>query len=178
MKPLRLKIFFSLLLIIQSITISYSQNPNPSYFQYTYDDAGNRISREFIVLTPRPLDSLPDSIVRQYGLIARTKQQAPVQEQNGAPGEAISGKVRASGLAMLRIYPNPAKTELQITGSLAEGEVIRLLSLNTMDGKTLRTEENFSIPGTLSLTGLPSGSYIFRLRTSENSKEWVVVKLE
>ncbi len=178
MKTLLLIIIITWLIILQSITISYSQNPNHAYFQYTYDAAGNRISREFIVLTPRPLDSLPDSIVRQYGLIARTKQQPEMQEQKGAPGEDVTSKPRASGLAMLRIYPNPAKTELQITGTLAEGEVIRLLSLNTMDGKTLRTEENFSIPGTLSLAGLPSGSYILRLRTSEKSKEWVVVKLE
>ncbi len=101
-----------------------------------------------------------------------------MQEQNGAPGEDVTGKARTSGLAMLRIYPNPAKTELQITGSLAEGEVIMMISLSTMDGKTLRTEENFNIPGTFSLVGLPSGSYILRLRTSEKSKEWVVAKLD
>jgi len=116
--------------------------------------------------------------VRQYELITRTQQQAAGLEQNGTPGEDVTSKPRASGLEMLRIYPNPAKTELQITGSLAEGEVIRLLSLHTMDGKTLKTEENFSIPGSLSLAGLPSGSYILRLRTSEKSKEWVVVKLD
>jgi YD repeat-containing protein len=174
---MHLKYLLFIAFLISQTYIHAQGNPT-SYFQYTYDNAGNRISREFIVLTPRPLDSLPDSIIRQYGLIARPRPRIPLQEQNTTSGQEISGKTGVAGLSVIRIYPNPAKTELQISGSLADGEVIKLLSLHAMDGKTLRTEEHFSIPGTLSLAGLPSGSYILRFRTSEKSREWVVVKLD
>lgn len=117
---------------------------------YTYDNAGNQIKRNVIMLDKR--------------VAVKTEEVKPIEQ--GDLGEKIL------------IYPNPTKGEITIDTSgfdeFKEGNV----SIIDMQGKTILKEKMISNDTYLNISSNPSGTYIMTINIDGKRHQWKIIKID
>ncbi|MEA4937002.1 MAG: T9SS type A sorting domain-containing protein [Paludibacter sp.] len=118
---------------------------------YTYDHAGNRISRKVITLPPPP-----------QGAKQQSTDSTVVQDMMGE--------------RTITVYPNPTRGNLgvQITGGNTEEE-IRLIIFGGQGVQLYNSNVQQGI-NTVDMTAYPKGWYILRVQAGEKRKEFKVIK--
>lgn len=120
-------------------------------FDYTYDDAGNRTKRMYIIL----------------------KAANPITTE-GIPID--TSKITDSfGEVQFTIFPNPTKGILNIyvAGSINNQLIYSLYSVG---GAFIRAKEQTGTSVTIDLSDQPSGIYMLVCRTNDKRKEWKIIK--
>lgn len=132
--------------------------------QYSYDDAGNRISRKKeIVMSAKTKAFAPDTV--------RTGEPEPEDEAAPAQFEEMVSETK------IVIYPNPTQGALRVEilgAEIPSGAHIRLYS---MSGALVRQWAGISTDNTLDITAQPTGVYIMRIALDRNRVSvWKIVK--
>lgn len=157
------KTIFSTTLLLCISLASFGQS---EVFEYDYDDAGNRISRNVIYLrqapeiAPQKLDTLEylEDIAKLDGYEDRIGE-----EEDLINGETIS------------IYPNPflSNVNVKLTNTKAEVEEIRVYDLR---GKVVYSGKNLSREFSIDLSNVSSGEYTIWIRTTDKVLRYKVIK--
>jgi hypothetical protein len=126
--------------------LAYSQNK----IHYTYDTAGNRISRTIVLNTVQKM-------------AAQQEETIPVYRDLFADMN-------------ISIYPNPTKGQLivQIDGLKTEQSVD--IILYDMTGKIILKKTKVSATTDIDITGQAPGSYILKFFCGESTTEWKIIK--
>ena len=123
---------------------------NPPMFDYAYDAAGNRISRQIVYY------------------------DSGKKSAKGMPDEKVLPEDMAGGL---NVYPNPAREVLYVSiphdNETAPGEW-EILLFDSM-GRITHRQKAFSGVTELDVSGLKSGYYILKITSGNARKEWRVV---
>jgi hypothetical protein len=137
---------------------------------YDYDASGNRTSRKTIELNspespPAPQDStLFDHLIE------------PDVETGRAPSLPMEYFVEKITRVEIKIYPNPTteKITLEIPGW--EGLQTGVFKLFSPNGQLLQEQPVHSATTTVSLAGMPKGTYILKVYINNRTEDWKVIK--
>ncbi len=118
-----------------------------SYLTYTYDNAGNRIARQTIIINKT--------------------------ENNNKNN--TSGINNSFGEGNITIYPNPTESllNIQFNKEIKEETYLQLYDVN---GKLLKTEKIKSINTFVNLSSYTAGIYILKIISGVNRAEFTVIK--
>jgi len=121
--------------------------------QYEYDAAGNRTSRKVIQITPPEL----------------TPPSPPLEGHTQYFVEKIAQ-------VEIKIYPNP--TTENITLEIAGWKELQtgVFKLYALTGQLLQEQPVHSVTTTVSLAGLPKGTYILKVHINNRTENWKVIK--
>ena len=119
---------------------------------YTYDTAGNRIRRLYI-------------LTRQ-----QTPQDSIQQEQIKRPYNDRISKTH------VRIYPNPTQGALKVEVLGLEGTDNCLLRIFNANGQQITSTRTTSAVSTLDLSSQPNGVYFLRISIGDNESTWKIIK--
>lgn len=163
----------TLLLITATIYLSgFAQtDPNdplpdtyPAY-EYTYDEAGNRIKRKFILLELR---ETPPELTDMIQAIEEIEQ-----ENNTLDETDYNDKVDGRTIA---IYPNPTKGQLK----LEIGDVSNInqayIRVTDISGKELFYNDKLETTMLYDLSGQADGTYLMTISINGKRSEWKIVK--
>jgi len=120
---------------------------------YTYDDAGNRITRQIVTLPSK------ESNNKKYN-----------NESKSSEVEDVFGN------GNITIYPNPAEELLNVYLENIEIEEEILLQLYDINGKLLKTNRTKDTKSTINLSNNTAGMYILKIISGNNRAEFTVVK--
>ncbi|MDL2224432.1 T9SS type A sorting domain-containing protein [Bacteroidales bacterium OttesenSCG-928-M06] len=137
-----LLLFFSLLF---SFTIQAQR------VEFTYDEAGNRISGKTISM-----------------LRADTGQETPSEDMTSFSEILAEHEIR--------IYPNPTKGLLKVEVDNLQDTKKVSLRLYGMGGNVVITRDGVASPVELDITSQPDGIYILRIVIGEHESEWKIIK--
>lgn len=134
-------LFISLSAYVQSQTI-----------EYTYDNAGNRVTRQVIILEPL------------VAMASRAKKQT------------VDPTIEQLGERTIKVYPNPTKGALaiEVTGG-DEKEKVEI-QLFSAQGVQLQTKKLEIGKTPIDMLSYPAGWYILRLGTGDKIKEIKIIK--
>ncbi len=122
---------------------------------YTYDAAGNRISRIIV---------LPD--VRS----ARANAEVAGEEPEMPPYTDELGELQ------IKIYPNPTKGHLRVDiANLAERQTAAV-QVYDLRGQMLMQVQNISQSTTLNLSEQPKGTYLLKITAGGKTATWKIIK--
>lgn len=138
-----MKNFYLVLTILSLFSISGIVQNRVSY---TYDIAGNRISRKIITISTR----------------ANSKAIIPTEDDFGEQ--------------KIIIYPNPTKGDLavEITGGDIKDEITMFLF--SIKGTLLQKKSSTVGKTTIDMSAYPAGWYILRLITGNKTTEFKIIK--
>ena len=115
-------------------------------FEYSYDNNGNRISRQEITLKTM---------------------------ENGDNGEE-DGVVYFSGETIVKVFPNPTKGYVQIASNEElEPSPVVVYDLN---GRVVLQKEMSGTNSDVDLSAEPAGKYLMIIGTGHERKEFVIIK--
>lgn len=143
------KIIILALFVLTSFYKGYSQDHHG--FEYTYDNAGNRTERMFIILKSGETTSTP-------GYVADT----------------VSITDRAFDLEFI-LHPNPTKSIVQIEIS-GNNYTILKFSLYTLQGSLISNIQQIGTSAIIDLSNQPRGMYILVCQINNQQKEWKIIK--
>ncbi|MFP5471076.1 MAG: T9SS type A sorting domain-containing protein [Bacteroidia bacterium] len=164
----------TLLLFTATIYLSgYTQtDPNdplspdlyPAY-EYTYDEAGNRIKRKFILLE---LKEAPPELTDMIQAIEE------IEEENNTLDETdYNDKVDGRTIA---IYPNPTKGQLK----LEIGDVLNInqayIRVTDISGKELFYNDKLETTMLYDLSNQADGMYLMTISINGKRSEWKIIK--
>ena len=146
---MRVRISLSLLLcIIAMYGVAQTRN-----VQFSYDDAGNRISRAIV---------LP---------AAAQSRRAPIDSTQTEVFTDIFAEYQ------LHVYPNPTHGELKIElRGFPEGVSYHLL-IASMSGQVIISRNTTENPTVADLTECPAGIYIMRIQYKDYKKDFKIIRL-
>lgn len=145
----------TLLLILSFVGIS-TLSLAQQRIAYSYDSAGNRITRTVL-----------------------TMRSATQSLEN----DSIAEKIEAEGISRnlseckVTVYPNPTQGELKISITNGEEDAIAEITVYSNSGqflKTLKAEGNTVVP--IDLTPYPSGIYLIDFRQGESRSYYKIIK--
>ena len=144
-----------LLILLSGIALNISsQNP----VQYTYDDAGNRLSRTII---------LPSSLRSAVVVDQEPEEEAIFQET------VYSDKL---GQSSILIYPNPTKGILKVEITHTAEERPFTLQMYDMGGRALINEPNITSSLDMDLSSQPAGTYLLKIVSENGERTWKIIK--
>lgn len=168
----------NIVLVIIIVWNNFSAFAQHSYYQYSYDAAGNRTQREVITFSPSPPapnhnndTTGPDSISGNNTEFAKLDNQYDNGNENKPEKheEHIGDKV-------ITIYPNPTTGVLRVEITGIKPGNTGMIIITEMAGKTIRQIENISSSNELNLRDLARGNYILQIRIDGVKREWEIVK--
>jgi hypothetical protein len=121
--------------------------------EYEYDTAGNRVSRNVIVLHTNTRNAL-------------------VQPQ---PQDSVVYTEILKDFSV-RIYPNPTDGLLTVELNDLPEKQTAVISLYNTSGKQLLLQRNVEYSTEVNLSNQPQGIYILRIEISGNVSEWKIIK--
>jgi len=139
-----------LLLLTASIFLTqlmYAQ----TQVSYTYDDAGNRITRQTVTL------KIPDD---EY-------------KDNYDKTTHVEDKF---GKGNITIYPNPTEELLTVQFTNIKIEEKILLQLYDINGKLIKSKKTKNYKTTINLSNNTAGMYILKIISGKSKAEFMVVK--
>jgi uncharacterized protein YvpB len=126
--------------------------------QYTYDDAGNRVKREFILLETveknQPEQNSDDSLAYQENKTI----QATISEM------------------VVSVYPNPIKSSVKVYITNLQDNTGSSLTVFDLSGREIISKKPVESVNELSLYDQPPGQYLLRLELKNEKKEWGIIK--
>jgi len=141
--------------------------------EYFYDAAGNRILRKVMVIGNPILSPPPpqDSLAPITSIMPLTSLESSADNPSAEPYFLENFAQTA-----IKIYPNPTteKVTIEITGweTLQTGT----FKLYSFTGQLLQEHPVNSLNTTLSLSGLPKGSYILKVKINDYTEDWKIIK--
>ena len=145
---MRLERIYAIVVLVALSIISQAQTYK---IKYTYDDAGNRKTREVII-------------------VGKSNQVLADTTTVTEPTTDWLNKMKIS------IYPNPTKGILIIDIANMPEDVSGDITIHNMEGKSLLKLNQFNSTNKLDLSDYPTGVYILRISSLEKSCEWKIVK--
>jgi hypothetical protein len=128
---------------------------------YEYDASGNRTSRKTIVFVPpqspsAPQDStLTDPLTWNYPVEYFVEKIAQIE---------------------IKIYPNPTTEKITLEIPRWEGLQTGIFKLFSLTGQLLQEQPVHSATTTVSLAGMPKGTYILKVYINNRTEDWKVIK--
>jgi len=152
-----LKILFLLLFLSN---IAFSQT---NYYEYKYDEAGNRISRQYIKIKTKinlQEDSLLIDSLYNDSIIA--KEDMDVYKDNIGDKE-------------ISIFPNPTLGKLRVEVSNIEDGDIIILKVFDLQGREIYSNEKLSNYD-IDLSNYENGVYLLDIILNNEKSYWKIVK--
>jgi YD repeat-containing protein len=151
---------------------------------YTYDAAGNRISRTIIMkaLTPPPQDSTEnatddpeDTVTIAQGI--ENEDETPQESYNG---DEMPKEIYTDVLAetQIIIYPNPTRGLLTVKISELPQHAASSLTLFDIQGRVITQKQSLADENKLDISTQPAGTYIMRIAIGEEVVSWKIIKSE
>jgi YD repeat-containing protein len=135
------------------ICLSVQAQEETTEIRFTYDNSGNRISRDVISL--------------------KSTEVSPADSSNDA-SQAVFNSILQG--CEVRVYPNPTKGQLSVEVlNLPAGETFAA-RIYSSGGIILLKEEGLSKSHTLDLSGLGKGMYILQITLLEGTTTWKILK--
>ena len=138
-------IFLSVFILFTQLLFAQSEN---SYVTYAYDNVGNRIARQTVIL--------------------KNKNKEQNKETSGIRNIFAEGNIT--------VYPNPAKEMLKIQFSGFEIKNDINLRLYDTNGKLITDKKTENYTTQINLSGKPAGTYLLIIVSGKNKKEFTVIK--
>ncbi len=138
------------LILLTVIILSAQLIQAQSYVTYTYDNAGNRLARQTIILKNT--------------------------ENNNYKKDKISDVNYIFGKGNITVYPNPVKEllNIQFTDINTKNDII--LQLYDINGKLLQTKKTKNYKTTVNLSSKTAGVYILKVLFGNGKAEFTIVK--
>ena len=137
-----MKIFHLFMMFFLLSIASFSQS-----FEYTYDNAGNRIHREVVEMRSMNNNDTPAS---------------PINSQFGEMSVSI--------------FPNPTAGLLGVEITHLPDGAVGSLQLFNIQGAELYNKQGVAVSNPVDMSSLPAGQYLLVLQVNDKKKEWCVVK--
>ncbi len=160
------------LLVFLSVLLSNISLKSQSYFEYKYDDSGNRTQRKVIIVAAPPQAAavvVPDTV--------RQEEIASIPAQDSTPSfktEDTLVKVTSSALLNADIYPNPTYGIVNVI--IAEQGSFTGVLYN-MEGKAVMHQVLISGQNLIDLSNLLDGQFILRITSAEGrTQEFKIIK--
>jgi len=135
------------------ICLSVQAQQETTEIRFSYDDAGNRISRDVIYL--------------------KSTEVNPADSSGTASPAVFSNLLQG---CEVRVYPNPTRGQLSVEVlNLPAGETYSA-EIYTSGGMALLKEEGLSHGHTLDLSGFREGMYVLRIILLRETMTWKVIK--
>jgi len=166
-----MRIFFTFLMVCFCLLQNNAQSN--SYVEYTYDAAGNRISRQVITLQTNENDLKSAKI--------EPGDDINSEEEKGKEDDNEKKQIKESDYSQeiisdyqVRVYPNPTEGILKIA---VKGDVQNMnIMVFNLAGKQIVSSSNTRKVGTVNLSSFPGGSYILRVQCDDEWREWKIIK--
>jgi hypothetical protein len=142
----------SILLIFVMCVFSYFLQAQS--FEYSYDDAGNRIQRKVLELKS-------------------------AEQQDNATAEASADDAffnEEMGNYSLNVFPNPATSSINISISGDNTAEDMLIELRDLQGRLLLSQKAILGTSKLDLSNHAAGAYILHIRIGEELSVWKIIK--
>ena len=152
-----------LVLITTTFGFVVSVHAQQLQYEFTFDDAGNRVKREVIYLSYKK-DPSENSATTSENVNAMS-----TDSEEGILAENVS-----DGYDFL-VFPNPtiSTVTLQITKEFQKGNV----QLSSSSGRIIFRSTNLMSNTEIDLSQEPAGHYILKLNLDDKSvKQWLIVK--
>ena len=152
-----MKNFLFLLSMCLLSVISYAQTPNIMEREYGYDDAGNRIIRQVVML----------------------REGSPRQKSMSNNPDSLSDEffTDKAGDISLKLFPNPTTSSitLQIDNKMEETPE-GTVSIYTLQGGGIHTQPISSYTTRIDLSMYPSGTYLINVYINGRTTYWKIIK--
>lgn len=149
-----------LFLILSSITLSAQTN-----IRYSYDNHGNRISREVVIVK---LDSndLKNDTTFIVSDAMNIDDNTEFELQNQINNTIIS------------MFPNPTNGEVTITSTSKTGNAQNITNIEVFDlsGKIILKSSLLSFSSTIDLSPFAPGTYLIKVQTEDYSYQQKIIK--
>jgi hypothetical protein len=132
---------------------------------YEYDASGNRVVRKMIVI--KTLPAVPQDSTELKSLTTLMTEDLVTE---------LEYFVEKIAQVEIKIYPNPTteKITLEIPGW--EGLQTGNFKLFSLTGQLLQEQPVHSATTSVSLAGLPKGTYILKVYINNRTEDWKVIK--
>ncbi len=138
-------------IIFNFIVFSFVFQSFAQRVSYTYDNAGNRISRMIVLTSP-----------------SIQKAQSPDMEE-----EPYTDFINER---QIKIFPNPTKGILAVEVTGTENNTEAGLMLFSMQGELIISKTLEGIRTELNLTGQPAGTYLMQINIENEKTVWKIIK--
>jgi len=173
---------FTLFLLFAIPLFCIAQNPLTR--EYYYDKAGNRTLRKVLDLGQPQFSPPPPQDSTHYPQVAQWEDnsQEPLMSlttltslETTTP-EAPPYFLETLAQTAIKIYPNP--TTEKVTMEIAGWETLQtcVFKLYSLSGQLLQEQPVHSLTTTISLSGLPKGSYILKVKINDYTEDWKIIK--
>lgn len=156
---MKIKILIIGLLAMASLT-SLAQTTE---IVYTYDDAGNRTKREYIVIPADP-PALENEEVDNPGESDENEEVQPEVYED------------LLGEQQIKVYPNPTRGKLAIEIVNYNFNESGSIQVFDMGGRLVQNITNLSQSMEVDITSEPAGSYIMVIVIGKEKSEWKIIK--
>jgi flagellar basal body-associated protein FliL len=146
------KIIFllTIICIFSNSALLYSQNR----IEYTYDEAGNRIGRRVIVMTP----------------------PSQAKSKNNMQDAEIMPYIDVMGETAINIYPNPTRGFLKIDIDNMPEDNQANIGIYDLNGRMLLQKPDVKNSTELDLSNQFPGTYILKISLSGKTSTWKIIK--
>jgi len=141
-----------------------------SQVQYEYDASGNRVKRQVVIPLPAP-PAPQDSMETK---MPASNELETVHFQNVEATELYS--VEKIAQTEIKIYPNPTTEKITLEISTWKDLQMGIFKLFSLNGQLLQEQPVHSATTTVSLSGLPAGTYILKVNINNRTEDWKIVK--
>ena len=141
-----MKTFFLFLLFLATIAVGTNVSAQTVQLQYSYDSAGNRVSR----------------------LLVTSRSFSPFIEN-----DSLENKLSRENI---RVYPTPVITDLTVSLSGLPEPGVGTLQLYDMQGKLLLKETVRTTETVISMREFIPGVYIMKLVFGQMQSAWKIIK--
>ena len=184
------KIIFLLCFAIPLLCVAQI-TPNNLTREYEYDASGNRTSRKVIDLTPPQLT--PPASPPENPNLAEAEPVEPVEEFASLaslppltslasltplpfPEEHPEYFIEKIARVEIKIYPNPTTENITLEIPGWQDLQTGIFKLFSATGQLLQEQPVHNVATTVSLSGLPKGTYILKVYINDRTEDWKVIK--
>ena len=170
-------------LILVSLVLFQMVNLFSQSVSYTYDTAGNRLTRTIIVqllksgteqapvINPKNLNPT-DAKATALGETTQVEKSSENANTNGSE-EAIKGNDDDG--VVTNVYPNPNKGVIKIEIKNMPLNSINEMRLYDMSGVELKWKRNFESYSELDISQYKNGTYILRIKIGQRTFDWKII---
>lgn len=146
-------------------------------YQYTYDDAGNRVQRKVIVEAAARKANPNASNTSSVKTLTSVNGQ-PTAGSNKKKTSVSDGTAETDQYINVNVYPNPVQDKLKIEFA-AKDNIIMHYTLSDSNGRVLLDKENVSQRDEINLSGYQTGVYFLSITDNNNNQyEYKVSKVK
>lgn len=146
-----MKTFFLFLLFSATIAVGTNVSAQTVQLQYSYDSAGNRVSR----------------------LLVTSRSFSPFIENDSLENDTWENKLSRENI---RVYPTPVITDLTVSLPGLPEPGVGTLQLYDMQGKLLLKETVRTTETVISMREFIPGVYIMKLVFGQMQSAWKIIK--